>query len=155
DSSTICLARSLLVQTVGSIQWHLTKKYLSRGLLRLVTRNIVFAALASFCVFIFPYVWIFFDFYRSPDRAAADIQQWVGFPLLTCLSAGLFGSYFSCLLYIQKYSSSIGYDELVSTKEMVAIILRGSIGVCGAALLYFFLHSGIITGSLVPTIDKI
>jgi hypothetical protein len=59
------------------------------------------------------------------------------------------------LLYIQKYSSSIGYDELVSTKEMVAIILRGSIGVCGAALLYFFLHSGIITGSLVPTIDKI
>jgi len=130
------------------------KKYLSRVLLRNATKNIVFAALLSFFAFIFPYILIFFNYYESPAVADRLIHQWVGFPLLTCLSAGLFGSYFSRLLYIQKNSATLSYDELVSTKDIFAIIVRGSVGVCGAALLYFFLHSGIITGTLVPDVHK-
>jgi hypothetical protein len=146
--------RCLLIETVKKIQWTLTKKYLSRVLLRTATKNIVFAALLSFVAFIFPYIIIFLDYYQSPAVADRVIHQWVGFPLLTCLSAGLFGSYFSRLLYIQKNSATLSYDELVSTKDVFAIIVRGSVGVCGAALLYFFLHSGIITGALIPDVSK-
>ena len=146
--------RCLLIETVKKIQWTLTKKYLSRVLLRAATKNIVLAALLSFFAFIFPYILIFLDYYQSPAVADRVIHQWVGFPLLTCLSAGLFGSYFSRLLYIQKNSATLSYDELVSTKDVFAIIVRGSVGVCGAALLYFFLHSGIITGALLPDVHK-
>ncbi len=157
DKHLRCEVKMLLLETVKATQWQLTKKYLSRKLLKLATRNIVFAAMASFLLFIIPYICIIVDFYLTDDKGKVDvtIHQWVGLPLLTCLSAGLFGSYFSRLLYIQKNSISLTYDELVSTQDKIAITLRGAVGICGAALLYFFLHSGVITGSLVPDINNL
>jgi hypothetical protein len=146
--------RFLLFETVREIQWQLTKKYLSRELTRVTTRYIVIAALISFIAFISPYLVICFDFYfRSTDAANLDIQRWIGLPLLTCLFSGLFGSYFSRLLYIQRNSHRLSYDELLTSHDMLPIVVRGAAGICGAALLYFFLHSGIIEGPLVPNVN--
>ena len=146
--------RFILNEVVEQIQLQINEKHMKRIILRYATRNIVFAALCSFILFLAPFVLIFFHYYQSPRYVDLDIHQWVGFPLLSCLSAGLFGSYFSRLLYIQNKSPTLKYDELVSTQDKIAIIVRGSIGVCGAALVFFFLHSGIITGPLVPDINK-
>ena len=146
--------RVLLFETVRLIQWQLTKKYLSRVILRTTTRWIVFAASVSFFIFILPYLFLCLDFYiRGPAMAQNDIQRWVGLPLLTCLSSGMFGSYFSRLLYIQKNLNRLSYDELLTAHDILSIIVRGSVGICGAALLFFFLHSGIIEGPLVPNIN--
>jgi hypothetical protein len=146
DKDLLCESKLLLLETVKAIQWELTKKYLSRSLLKVATRKIVFAALMSFALFIVPYVGIMIEFYMNPDDVDKTIHRWVGLPFITCLLAGLFGSYFSRLLYIQNSSFSLTYEELVSTKDSIAILLRGAVGVCGAALLYFFLHSGVISG---------
>src|SRR5271166_2569842 len=54
----LCETKLLLLETVKAIQWELTKKYLSRSLLKVATRKIVFAALMSFALFIVPYVCI-------------------------------------------------------------------------------------------------
>jgi hypothetical protein len=146
--------RSILVETVTRTQWQMIKKYLSKILLKVATRNIVFAAMLSFGIFIGPYLYIYFAYYRSPGTLNVLIHQWVAFPLLTCLSAGLFGSYFSRLLYIQKNSKTLNYDDLLSALEVFAIVVRGAVGVCGAALLFFFLHSGLLLGPLVPNIQN-
>jgi len=146
--------RSILSETVRRIQWHQTKKYLSRVMVKIATRNIVFAALLAFALFILPYVWMFLEYYFSFNGLDHDIHRRVGFPLFACLTAGLVGSYFSRLLYIQQYSKTLSYDELVVTRDVVAIIVRGSVGVCGAALLYFFLHAGIIGGPFIPDFNK-
>jgi hypothetical protein len=146
--------RSILIETVKRIQWHETKKYLSRVMVKIATRNIVFAALFAFALFISPYVLMFLEYYFSVNILDHDVHKWVGFPLFACLSAGLFGSYFSRLLYIQQYSKTLSYDELVVTPDIVAIIVRGSVGICGAALLYFFLHAGIIEGPFIPDFSK-
>ncbi len=157
DKALECEVRMLLIEIVKATQWELTKKYLSRKLLKLATKNTVIAAMASFVVFISPYIFIIGEFYLTEDKekVASTIHQWVGLPLFACLSAGLFGSYFSRLQYMQKNAASLSYDELVSTKDTMAILLRGAVGICGAALLYFFLHSGAITGSLVPDINNL
>lgn len=146
--------RSLLIDTVRRIQWHQTKKYLSRVMVRTASRNIVFAALSAFVLFISPYLVMFFEYYWWTKGLQDEIHKWVGFPLFSCLTAGLFGSYFSRLLYIQQYSKTLSYDELVATPDIIAIIVRGSVGICGAALLYFFLHAGIIQGQFIPDFNK-
>lgn len=146
--------RSMLIDTVRRSQWQETKKYLSRVMIKVATRNIVFAALFAFALFISPYVLMFGEYYFSANILDNDVHKWLGFPLFACLTAGLFGSYFSRLLYIQQYSKSISYDELVVTPDIIAILVRGSVGICGAALLYFFLHAGIIKGPFIPDFSK-
>jgi hypothetical protein len=92
----------------------------------------------------------------SPNEAYIPTRMWgIAVPLLVCLSAGLFGSYFSRLLDIEKNSASFSYDELLATKNIWAMLVRGAIGVCGAAVLYFFLRSGIVTAPLIPDINHL
>jgi hypothetical protein len=74
--------------------------------------------------------------------------------LKQCVDLGSAEENFSRLLYIQQYSKTLSYDELVVTPDIVAIIVRGSVGICGAALLYFFLHAGIIEGPFIPDFSK-
>ena len=123
-----------------------------------MTRRTLLAALMSFLLFAVVYmVNIVSGYYPdvSTGSAFTAIRIWrIDVPLLSCLTAGLFGSYFSRLLYIQMYSRKFCFDELVWTRHLCVIFVRGAIGVCGAAVLYFVLRSGIISGiittSLVP-----
>jgi hypothetical protein len=165
DIKTIYLSKDLeadlrfiLIETVSKIQHQFIKKHLSRGFLRQLTRRTLLAALMSFLLFAVVYmINIVSGYYPdvSTGSAFTAIRIWrVDVPLLSCLTAGLFGSYFSRLLYIQMYSRKFGFDELVWTRHLCVIFVRGAIGVCGAAVLYFVLRSGIVSGiittSLVP-----
>jgi hypothetical protein len=153
--------RFILIETVRKTQRFLIKKYLSRCFLRVVMRRIVCATLISFTFCIAMYMLMESDYHvvlnNNSAYAYTHIRIWgLCVPLLTCLSSGLFGSYFSRLLDFRKRSASFTYDELSSTKDMWAILFSGAVGVCGAALIYFLLRSGItsgvITGPLVPDI---
>ena len=150
--------RFILIETVRKTQRLLIKKYLSRCFSRVVMRRIVCATLISFAFCISMYMLMESDYHVASNNAYTHIRIWgLCVPLLTCLSSGLFGSYFSRLLYIRKCSASFTYDELSSTKDIWAILVSGAVGVCGAALIYFLLRSGIssgiITGPLVPDIS--
>jgi len=81
--------------------------------------------------------------------------NWVGVSLVTALTAGLFGALFSRLLFIQNNWNALSLDELKSTVEFSSIFLRGIVGMCGAAIVFFFLHSDLIAGGLVPDFKKI
>lgn len=148
-----CRLKSLLIDIIQNIQWQLTRKYAFRGLQRTATRKIIYAAVASFVLFLLPYVSIFFVYWED-NGSLKEIHNWIGFPLMTALTAGLFGAYFSRLLYIQKNWSLLDYEELASAGEIPSILLRGIIGICGSAIIFFFLHAEIVAGDLVPDFTK-
>jgi hypothetical protein len=167
-SKTICWSRALevdlrfiLIEVISKIQRQFIKKHLARGFLTQLTRRTLIAALISFLLFVFVYMANVVNGYHADmdtKSAFTAIRLWqVDIPLLSCLTAGLFGSYFSRLLYIQMYSTKFGFDELLWTRHRCVIFVRGAIGVCGAAVLFFVLRSGIvsavITTSLVPKFE--
>jgi len=84
-----------------------------------------------------------------------SVESWAGLPLYTALTAGLFGAFFSRLMYLQTDGAKLSMDELGSAREFSSIALRGCVGMCGALVVFFFLQSGIVQGSLFPDFDKI
>ena len=139
--------RFLLLGIVEETQRERIRKHLSQIFLKETTRQLLAGGLVSCLLFMLPYLIL---------RAGFTAPIWsVVLPMWTCLAAGLFGAYFSRLLYIQKMYTKLGYEELLSSKDTLAVLLRGSIGVCGAALLFFLSLSGVVQGSFIPqaTID--
>lgn len=140
--------RSQLVNVIEETQWHLKKKYTARTIQRAATYRIMIAAVCSFFLFISPYAVIVFKYLLEEEQFSID--NWVGLPLVTALTAGLFGAFFSRLLFIQSKWNTLSLDELKAARESSSIFLRGIVGMCGAAIVYFFLHSHIIGGELFP-----
>jgi hypothetical protein len=139
--------RFILIDIVRETQGEQLMKQLARRFLHKVTRQLLSAGLISCVLFMLPYVLLRASYFFSP--------MWsILVPIWVCLAAGLFGAYFSRLLYIQKTYTKLSYDELTSSLDPFAVLLRGSIGLCGAGLLFFLLLSGLLSGfvhgSLVP-----
>ena len=144
--------RALLLEILEETHWTNQRKFYARPIQKRATRRIVWAGLLSFVLFMLPYVWIYIDIYNHESGAARDVpaELLIGLPFYTALTAGLFGAYFSRLLYIQKFASSMSVGELKTAREFTSIFLRGVFGMCGALVVFFFLRSGIVEGKLFP-----
>ena len=142
--------RMMLLDVLEEIHWTIQRKFLTRPIQKSATTKIVAVGLFSFLLVLAPYLLIFFlSTYNSQNATT-----WTGLPLYSALSAGLFGAFFSRLLFMQTYASSMSLGELKNAREFVSIFLRGSVGMCGALIVFFFLQSGIVTGSLMPKFDQ-
>jgi hypothetical protein len=153
--------RGLLLEILEEIHWSSQRKFHSRPIQKAATRRIVWAGVFSFVLFILPYILIYINLYLNPVAADGSVQHGVppelliGLPVYTALTAGLFGSYFSRLLFIQKYSTGMSVGELKTAREFTSIFLRGVVGMCGALVVFFFLRSGIVHGKLFPEFDQL
>lgn len=142
--------RMMLLDVLEEIHWTNQRKFLTRPIQKNATTKIVAVGLFSFLLVLAPYLLIFFfSSYNSPAAAT-----WTGLPMYSALSAGLFGAFFSRLLFMQTYASSMSLGELKNAREFVSIFLRGSVGMCGALIVFFFLQSGIVTSTLLPKFDQ-
>lgn len=140
--------RSLLLEVLEETHWTLQRKYAARPLQKAATARIVGVGLISFCLLVLPYVILYAGGY---SKTAPALEKWAWLPLYTALSAGLFGAFFSRLLYLQTNAGAMSLGGLRSASEIGSIILRGSVGMCGAAVIFFFLQSGLVGGQLFPT----
>lgn len=144
--------RSLLLSVLSESHWTKQRKFVSRPLQKSATRWIVCAGIVSFCLFLVPYLFIYGRAYFTD---LVDKKFFTGLPLYTALTAGLFGAYFSRLLFIQTNVGKLSIGELKAAREFTSIFLRGSVGMCGALVVFFFLRSGIVDGSLFPNFAKL
>ncbi|MER9273494.1 hypothetical protein [Mesorhizobium sp. M0643] len=147
--------RALLLEVLEETHWTKNRKFYSRPIQKSATRRIVWAGLFSFVLFLLPYAWIYAHiFMESRETASVEhkfpAELLVGLPFYTALTAGLFGAYFSRLLYIQTTAGSMSVGELKTAKEFTSIFLRGVVGMCGALVVFFFLRSGMVSGKLFP-----
>jgi hypothetical protein len=59
------------------------------------------------------------------------------------------------LLYLQSKWDALTVGGLKDAREFTSILLRGCVGMIGAVIVFFFLKSGVMGGSLFPTFPDI
>ncbi|TCL73604.1 hypothetical protein [Rhizobium sp. BK251] len=149
------MLRALLLEILEKTHWTTQRKFFARPIQISATRKIVWAGVFSFALFVLPYAWIYVDIYISRADQKIPTDFLVGLPFYTALTAGLFGAYFSRLLYIQKNAGNMSVGELKTARELTSIFLRGVVGMCGALVVFFFLRSGMVDGKLFPTFPRL
>jgi uncharacterized integral membrane protein len=70
--------------------------------------------------------------------------------MVVALAAGFFGAAFSMLVHTQQRTTEASLNDLSSASAWRTLIVRSSVGLGGAAILYFFFRSGLLEGSLWP-----
>lgn len=146
------LLRALLLEILEELHWGAERKYYSRHIRSCATRRIVASGIIAFLLFVIPYV-ILHVFHVF--KIAQSVETWSFIPLYSAMTAGLFGAMFSRLLYLQMNWDALSVGGLKSSREFTSIFLRGCVGMTGAVIIFFFLKSNVIMGSLFPAFDKI
>lgn len=139
--------RALLLEVLGALCWTKQRKFFGRPLQKSATRRIVWAGIVSFALFLLPYVVIYRGIYAGSGYST---EMLTSLPLWTALTAGLFGAYFSRLLFIQAKAGILSIGELKTAREWTSILLRGCVGMCGGLVVFFFLRAGLVEGNMFP-----
>jgi hypothetical protein len=71
------------------------------------------------------------------------------------LASGFFGATFSMLLQTQRRTSEGTLDDLNAASSWRTLVVRGSVGLGAAAILYFFFRSGLLEGNLWPNLSEL
>ncbi|MEN3375066.1 MAG: hypothetical protein V7604_421 [Hyphomicrobiales bacterium] len=145
------LLRGFLLRVLEGLHWHAKKKYLARPIRKEATKIILFCVMAAFLMLIAPYVLV--NFNSTPPSETS--KWWSLFALYTALTSGLLGAFFSRLIWVQRHWADMTLDEVFLHRELSYTLLRAGVGMCGALIVYFFLRSGILEGSLFPEFEKV
>jgi hypothetical protein len=148
--------RSFLLRAIEALQWTAKRRYLAQPLRQQATKKILVCVLVTFILLVAPYVMLSLDYettLHSADKMVSPMWSHLG--LFTALMAGCLGAFFSRLMLLQRNWPNMALEELCSNTEWSYALLRAGVGMCGALILYYFFHSGLIDGSLFPRIDKL
>jgi hypothetical protein len=146
------LLRSILLDILEETHWVSQRKFYARPIRQSATKRIVLCGVLAFIMFVFPYAIL----YVKPNVVVThNTLGWSWLPLYSVLTAGLFGALFSRLLYLQSNWDALTAGGLRDARDFTSIILRGSVGMTGSVIVYFFLQSGVISGGLFPKFDEI
>jgi hypothetical protein len=133
--------RMLLLDALEEIHWTYKRRFCARPLIKQATRRTVVVGIIAFCLFISPYVALYVALYLKYIKTTQLSEIWYGLPLWSALTAGLFGAFFSRLIFLQTNIASLSLDAISDAGERMTITLRGLVGMCGALIVYFFLQS--------------
>ena len=75
--------------------------------------------------------------------------------LVVALASGFFGATFSMLLQTQRRTAEASLDDLSNASAWRTLMVRSSVGLGGAAILYFFFRSGLLGGNLWPDLSQL
>jgi hypothetical protein len=145
--------RSLLIQILEELHWTAQRKFYARPIQKNAAYRIVGLGLIAFVLFLVPYLAIYSGLFFWGAKPA--LESWSGLPLYTALTAGLFGAFFSRLLYLQQHWNAFTLGEIMDARDYNSILLRGCVGMTGATIVYFFLQSGAMEGALFPDFKEI
>lgn len=144
--------RALLLQTLEELHWAYQRKFYARPIQKSATYRIVSMGTAALFVFLLPYLFLYSSIILGRDP---HLEKWSGLPLYTALTAGLFGAFFSRVIYLQQNWNNLTLGAIMDAKEFTSILLRGCVGMTGAVVVYFFLQSGAMNGALFPKFGEI
>jgi hypothetical protein len=144
--------RSAMINLLEEIHWDDQRKFYATPILKTAVHRIVLLDLLAFVAVVIPYAWIFL---RSFQRHVDLSVFWTALPLYTVITVGAFGAYFSRLIAILQNWDSLSVRGLQTMKMWSSLFLRGAVGVCGAVVVFFFLRSGVIEGSVFPDFTKL
>jgi hypothetical protein len=165
------ILRGFLLRITEAVQWVGKKQYLARVVRGQATRKLLICGLVALALLVAPYVFLTFKVMLQETSQRADLPTywtlaavaastptavfsggkiWSLFSLYTALTAGLLGAVFSRLIKLQSQWAVMTLDELFIARDYKYILLRASVGVCGALVVYFVLQSGLMEGKVFP-----
>jgi hypothetical protein len=158
--------RDFLLEVMETIHAHRRRKYIVVKLQAQATRNTLFLI---FLVLLAAFVFVVLNAKINVKTDVASFSNvpfipialfgnsgfWYHFALYTAVTFGLLGALFSRLLTMLKTRSVAVLDELYIAASFQYILLRGTIGILGALVIYFFLQSGLVEGSVFPKFDQL
>jgi hypothetical protein len=146
------ILRDALINLLEELHWADQRREIASPIQKAATQRIVGTGLIAFLLVILPYLRIY---YLMSYHITFDLSSWSWFALYTVVTTGAFGAFFSRLVYILRNWDRLPIREIESAKSPGALILRGSVGMCGALVVFFFLKSGLIEGNLFPDFKEI
>jgi hypothetical protein len=145
--------RSFLLRMMEALQWAAKKKYLASPIRKEATKKILLGVFVAFVLLIVPYVLLSLNYLLS---ASDDVSPfWSHLTLYTAVISGGLGAFFSRLIVLQRDWPNMALEEVCLHNEWSYALLRAGVGMCGALILYYFLVSGLIDGSVFPHIEKL
>jgi hypothetical protein len=148
--------RTFLLRAIETLQWAAKRRYLAQPLRQEATKKILICVLATFVLLVGPYVVLGLDYestLKSVDKMVSPMWSHLG--MFTALASGCLGAFFSRLMLLQRNWPNMPLEELGTNTEWSFSLLRAGVGMCGALILYYFFHSGLIDGSIFPHVDKL
>lgn len=147
------ILRDMLLDVLEDIHWTYQRKFHSRPIQRSATTRLIGIALIAFILFLLPYVYLYVKLWQ--EKYDLPFRHWAWLPLWTALTSGFFGAMFSRLLSLQTNWNTLSLGALKDARDYRSIFLRGSVGMIGAVVVFFFLQSNILTGGLFPNFQAI
>jgi hypothetical protein len=160
--------RNFLLQALEEIHWNSKRKHIRQMVRSQASRRTLILAVVALVIALAPY--FFLPNVGTSVRPAsfASLEPyiftvalfggdgfWTHFALYTSVTFGFLGALFSRLITLQKQWTDMALDELLNARSYHYIILRASIGVVGALVVYFFLQSGLVQGSVFPKFNEL
>lgn len=147
------VVRLLLLEALEEIHWTLQRKFHARPLQKSATSRAIFVGLITAGSLLAPYLFVYF--LCDPPKDDAPFKPFSLFPLWSALTAGLFGAFFSRLIFLQQNAAGSSLGVLKDARDWSSILSRGFVGMCGALIVYFFLQAGLLAGSLFPDFEDL
>jgi hypothetical protein len=157
--------RDFQLEILEAIHWHGRRKHVARKLRSQATRRTLMFGLLALLAVLIPWFLVSASAV-APTKAAQvvstrmkdvlPISFWTEdgsgkqFALYTSLMFGFLGAIFSRLITLQRQWQIMALDELYNARTRSYIFLRATIGTLGALVVYFFLQSGLVKGSVFP-----
>jgi hypothetical protein len=144
--------RATLTAVLDDLQWSYQKKDQVRRAAGNSVRNMTTLGAASVVACALPFIAFLFEKYFHRDYFLRLIDHFPNYGLYTAVSFGLLGAFFSRLI-------SLNTDGIRSVEDAENrysfrwLMVRCSVGMCGAIVMYYLLSSGIV-GAAAPDLTK-
>ena len=136
-----------------ALQWAAKKTYLARPIRKDATKKILFGVFTAFLLLIIPYLLLSRQLSHVVLRRLVS-RWWSHLALYTAVISGALGAFFSRLIVLQRDWPNMALEEVCLHNEWSYALLRAGVGMCGALILYYFLVSDLIDGSVFPHVEK-
>ena len=153
-SDAVAAARLLLLDALEEIHWSAQRKFYGRPLQKAATSRTINVGILTFFLFLAPYLYIYFH-HVLPEKNDGPFLPFSWFPAYTALTAGLFGAFFSRLMSLQSSGNNLTLGVLKDARNWSSILSRGVVGMCGALIVFFFLQSKLLGGTLFPDFGEL
>jgi hypothetical protein len=167
EKPTDAVLRDLLLEVLDAIHFHRRRKYIVGKLQAKAARKTLFLVFLVLLV-LFGFLILGAKTDARPGSAASlhnvslvpialleSGDLWPHLGLYASATFGLLGALFSRLLTTLKPRSTAVLEELYVAATFRYILLRGTIGILGALVVYFFLQSGLVQGSVFPKFEEL
>jgi hypothetical protein len=145
--------RGLLQDILEEHHFCLQRKFAIRPIQRNACNRIVIAEIGAFILMIAPYIYLYSVVLWAKKTPAFELWAWL--PIYSAMTAGLFGAFFSRLQTLQSNWDNLSLSQVRDAMDWRSIWLRGTVGMGGALIVYFFLQSGLVGGHLFPDFTEI